>query len=314
MMLKYIAKRIGAGFVLLFGVSTATFVLLTLGAGNIARNQLGMSATDEQVQRLTEQLGLNRPVLERYWSWLRHAATGDFGKSWFSPSTVVDSIKDRLTITLTIVIGAMLIAVLAAVVLGVVGAVRGGGVDRFVQGVALAGFAIPGFLVAFVVITLFAVKLGWFKAGGFVPFGESWTGWLKSIALPIVSLAAGALASATLQVRGTVRDALENDYVRTLRSRGVPSRRVLFEHVLRNSAGPALQVIGVQFIGMLGAAIIIERLFVLPGLGEIAVTSTQQGDIPLVMGLVVVVAVLVVIVNLAIDLITAWLNPKVRLS
>jgi peptide/nickel transport system permease protein len=313
-MVRYIAKRVGAGFVLLFGVSTVTFILLTLGAGNIARNQLGMNATEEQVQQLTQQLGLDRPVLEQYWGWLRNAVTGDFGRSWFSPSTVIDSLTNRLVVTLTIVIGAMLLAVLVAVVLGVTGAVRGGGVDRVVQTVALMGFAIPGFLVAFAVITLFAVNLGWFNAGGFVPFGESWTGWLKSITLPVLSLAAGAMASATLQIRGTVRDALENDYVRTLKARGVPGSRVLFEHVLRNSAGPALQLIGVQFIGMLGAAIIIERLFVLPGLGEIAVVSTQQGDIPLVMGLVVAVAVLVVIVNLLIDLITAWLNPKVRLS
>jgi peptide/nickel transport system permease protein len=311
---KYIAQRIAAGFVLLFGVSTTTFVLLTLGAGNIARNQLGVTATEDQVQRLNQQLGLDQPVLQQYWEWLRNAATGDFGRSWFAPSTVVDSISRRLTVTLTIVIGAMLVSVLVAVLLGVVGAVRGGGVDRIVQGVALTGFAIPGFLVAFAVITLFSVRLGWFKAGGFVPFGESWTGWLRSITLPVLSLAAGALAAATLQIRGTVRDALENDYVRTLRARGVPARRVLFEHVLRNSAGPALQVIGVQFIGMLGAAVIIEQLFVMPGLGEIAVSSTQEGDIPLVMGLVVVVAVMVVVVNLAIDLLTAWLNPKVRLS
>jgi len=313
-MLKYIAKRVAAGIVLLLGVSTVTFVLLTLGAGNIARNQLGVNATEDQVRQLTEQLGLDRPVLEQYWAWLRNAVTGDFGSSWFSPSTVVDSVSRRLTVTLTIVLGAMAIAVIVAVVLGVTGAVRGGGIDRAVQAVALTGYAIPGFLVAFAVITVFAVKLGWFKAGGYVPFGESWTGWLRSITLPILSLAAGSLAAATLQIRGRVRDALENDYVRTLRARGIPSRRVLFEHVLRNSAGPALQVIGVQFVGMMGAAVIIEQLFVMPGLGEIAVSSTQEGDIPLVMGLVVVVAILVVLVNLTIDLITAWLNPRVRLS
>jgi peptide/nickel transport system permease protein len=313
-MLKYIAQRVGAGIVLLLGVSTVTFVLLTLGAGNIARKQLGMTATDEQVQALTVQLGLDRPVLAQYGDWLRGALRGDFGRSWFGPSTVLDSIGNRLSITLTIVIGAMLIAALLAVVLGVTGAVRGGGMDRLVQAIGLTGFAIPSFLIAFAFITIFSVSLGWFNAGGFVPFGESWSGWLKSITLPILSLAAGALAAATLQIRGSVRDALENDYVRTLRARGVPDRRVLFEHVLRNSAGPALQVIGVQFIGMLGAAVIIEQLFVLPGLGEIAVISTQEGDIPLVMGLVVVVAILVVIVNLAIDLFTAWLNPKVRLS
>lgn len=313
-MLKYIANRIGAGFVLLFGVSTVTFVLLTLGSGNIARNQLGMNATDDQVAALTQQLGLDRPVLEQYWAWLTKALTGDFGNSWFAPTTVLDSIGRRLSVTLTIVVGAMIVAVLAAVVLGVMGAVRGGYVDRVVQAVALGGYAIPGFLVAFALIVLFAVRLGWFNAGGYVSFGESSTGWMRSITLPILSLAAGALAAATLQIRGTVRDALENDYVRTLRARGVPPRRVLFEHVLRNSAGPALQVIGVQFIGMLGAAVIIEQLFVMPGLGEVAVSSTQEGDIPLVMGLVVVIAVMVVIVNLAVDLVTAWLNPKVRLS
>jgi len=313
-MLSYIVKRVGAGVLLIFGVTTVAYILLIAGSGDIARKQLGTNATAAQVEALTEQLGLNRPVMEQYISWLGNAIRGDFGKSWFGPQTVAEALTSRLSLTLTLVLGAVFIAVLFAMVLGVFGAVRGGGVDKTVQMIGLTGFAIPGFLVAFVLITVFSVRLGWFSAGGFVRFSESWTGWLKSITLPILALAVSALAAATLQVRGRVRDALENDYVRTLRARGVPAHRVLYRHVLRNSAGPALQVIGVQFIGMLGAAIIIEQLFVLPGLGDVAVNSTNEGDIPLVMGLVVVMAVLVVIVNLAIDLITAWLNPKVRLS
>jgi peptide/nickel transport system permease protein len=134
------------------------------------------------------------------------------------------------------------------------------------------------------------------------------------VTLPILALAIHSIASVANQVRGSVTDALRQDYVRTLRSRGLSFRRVVFKHVLRNAGSPALAVLGVQFVGLLGGAVVVERVFAIPGLGDIAVTSTSQGDIPMVMGLVVAVAALVVIVNLVIDLVQGWLNPKVRLS
>jgi peptide/nickel transport system permease protein len=142
----------------------------------------------------------------------------------------------------------------------------------------------------------------------------SFTGWLSTVTLPVVALAIGATASVAQQVRGSMIDVLRLDYVRTLRSRGLTSKRVIYRHVLRNAAGPALGVLGLQFVVVFGGAVIVEQVFSLPGLGQAAVAATSQGDIPVVMGVILVTAVLVVLINLAIDLLQGWLNPKVRLS
>jgi peptide/nickel transport system permease protein len=311
-MLRYILRRLAAGALLLLVISFLAYVLLIIGSGDVARTKLGVNATQEQVAELNEQLGLNRPILTQYFDWLGGAVTGDFGQSWFGAQDVTDAIRSRLTVTLTLVIGAVVIAAIVGVVLGVVAALRGGFVDKTAQGLGLLGFAIPGFVIAFLLISIFSVRFGWFRATGYVRFSDSVSEWVKSITLPILSLALASLASVTLQVRSAVKDTMGLDFVRTLRSRGLSTNRVIYKHVLRNAAGPALSIIGVQFIGLLGGAIIVETLFAIPGLAQVALNSTVAGDIPLVMGLVIVTAVLVVVVNLVIDLLTGWLNPKVR--
>jgi peptide/nickel transport system permease protein len=313
-MLRYILRRLAAGVVLLLVISFLAYTLLVVGSGDVARKLMGVNATQEQVAARNEELGLDRPIIAQYVDWLRHAVTGDFGKSWLGAQDVTDSITSRLSVTLTIVLGAVLLAAIVGAVLGIFAATRGGALDRAAQGVGLVGFAIPGFLIAFALISLFSIRLGWFRATGYVKPSDSLSEWVKSITLPIVSLALASLASVTLQVRGAVKDILGLDYVRTLRSRGLSSRRVVYKHVLRNAAGPALSIIGVQFIGLLSGAVIVEIVFAMPGLGQVAFNSTVAGDIPLVMGLVIVVASLVVVVNLVIDLLTGWLNPKVRVT
>ena len=313
-MLRYILRRLAAGVLLLLVISFLAYTLLVAGSGDVARKLMGINATQEQVAARNEELGLNRPILAQYGDWLRHAVTGDFGTSWFGAQDVTEAIRSRLSVTLTIVLGAVLVAAVVGVVLGIFAATRGGALDRAAQGVGLVGFAIPGFLIAFALISLFSIRLGWFRATGYVKPSDSLSEWAKSITLPIVSLALASLASVTLQVRGAVKDTLGLDYVRTLRSRGLSSRRVVFKHVLRNAAGPALSIIGVQFIGLLGGAVIVEIVFAMPGLGQVAYNSTLAGDIPLVMGFVIVVSFLVVVVNLVIDLLTGWLNPKVRVT
>jgi len=313
-MLRFVLRRLAAGVVLLLAISLFAYTLLIAGSGDVARNRLGVNATQEQVAAMNEEMGLNKPIVSQYVDWLRNAVVGDFGESWFGAETVTKSITSRLFVTLSIVLGAVLLAAIVGTLLGVTAAVRGGVVDRGAQTLGLLGFAIPGFLVAFALISIFSIRFGWFRATGYVRPSDSVSEWVKSITLPIVSLALASLASVTLQVRGAVKDTLGLDYVRTLRSRGLSSRRVIFKHVLRNAAGPALSIIGVQFIGLMGGAVIVETVFAMPGLGQVAVNSTVAGDIPLVMGLVIVIATLVVIVNLVIDLLTGWLNPKVRVS
>jgi len=312
--LTFIVRRLLSGAVLLFVITTVAYTLLYLGGGDIARRILGQNATQEQVAAKAVELGLDKPLLEQYGGWLSQAVTGDLGRSWFSGQLVMVGVSSRLSVTLSIVIGAVLIAAVVAVTLGVLAAVRGGVIDRIVQFISVLGFAIPGFLIALGLVLLFAINLKLFKATGYVPITESFAGWLASVTLPVAALAIGAIASVTQQVRGSVTDALNRDYVRTLRSRGLGSNRVVYKHVLRNAGGPALAVLAVQFVGLVGGAVIVEQVFALPGLGQLAVQSTTNGDIPNVMGLVLATAVIVVVVNLLIDLAQAALNPKVRLS
>jgi len=313
-MLSFILRRLLSGVVLVAVISFLAFVLLYMGGGDIARRILGENATAETVAKKTEELGLNRPLLAQYGDWVTSAFTGDLGRSWFTGELVSVSVTNRLAVTLSLVIGATLISAILSVILGVLAARRGGAVDGTVQFLSLIGFAIPGFLIALFLVLVFAINLGWFKATGYVPIATSVGGWLSSVTLPIIALSIGAIATVAAQVRGSVIDAPSRDYVRTLRSRGLGDGSVIYKHVLRNAGGPALAVLAVQFVGLLGGAVVVEQIFAIPGMGQLSVRSTTLGDIPVVMGLVIAFAVIVVIVNLLIDLAQAALNPKVRLS
>ncbi|WP_129669298.1 ABC transporter permease [Phytoactinopolyspora endophytica] len=313
-MLRFVLRRLASGAGLVLVITTIAYALLYAGGGDIARRILGQNASQEQVAQKAANLGLDRPLWEQYTDWLGQAVTGEFGRSWFNGQLVTTSVTGRLAVTLSLVLGATLVAAAIAVVLGVLAAVRRGWIDRFVQFVSVLGFAVPGFLLALGLVLLFAINLGLFRATGYTPITTSFTGWLASVTLPIAALSISAIAAVAQQVRGSVIDALHRDYVRTLRSRGLGFRRVVFKHVLRNAGGPALAVLAVQFIGLLGGAVIVEQVFAIPGLGQLAVQATTSGDIPIVMGLVLATAVVVVVVNLVIDVLQAALNPKVRLS
>ena len=313
-MLTFIIRRVLAGVVLLFVISALSFGLLYLDSANIARRILGQNATPEAVAQKTEELGLNRPVVVQYWDWLTNALTGDLGRSWFNGQLVSVSLTGRVAVTLSLVIGTTIVTAIFSVLLGVWAARRSGAVDGTVQFFSVLGFAIPGFLIALYLVLIFAINLHWFKATGYIPMTESFTGWMSSVTLPIIALSIGAIAAVTQQVRGSMIDAMSRDYVRTLRSRGLDTRSVVYKHALRNAGGPALAILAVQFIGLLGGAVIVEQIFALPGMGQLTVQAGVQGDIPVMMGLVVATAVIVIIVNLVIDLAQAALNPKVRLS
>ncbi|KJL44550.1 MULTISPECIES: ABC transporter permease [Microbacterium] len=313
-MISFILRRVLSGVILIAVISFLAFVLLYAAGGDIARRILGENATAETVAKKTEQLGLDQPLLQQYWNWVTGALTGNLGRSWFTGELVSTSVSNRLAVTLAIVIGATLVSAIVAVVLGILAARRGGWVDGSVQVIALIGFAIPGFLIALGLVLVFAINLGWFKATGYVPLTTSVSGWLSSVTLPIVALSIGAIAAVSQQIRGSVIDAMSRDYVRTLRSRGLSTNSVVYRHVLRNAGGPALAVLAVQFIGLLGGAVIVEQVFAIPGMGQLTVRATTLGDIPVVMGVVIAFAIIVVIVNLLIDLAQAALNPKVRLS
>jgi peptide/nickel transport system permease protein len=302
-MIRFILKRLLAGVVLVLVISALAFAMLYANSENIARRILGQNASQELVDRKTAELGLDQPLWTQYGDWLSHAIQGSLGRSWFTGELVSTGVTGRFAVTLSLVLGATILAAVIGVIAGIWAATRGGWVDSTLQVLSLIGFAIPGFLVALGLVLVFSIELHWFKATGYVPIGTSFAGWASSVTLPVIALSLSTIAVVAQQVRGTVSDTLERDFVRTLRSRG-----------LRNAGGPALAVLAVQFVGLLGGAVIVETIFAIPGLGQLAVSSTVKADIPMVMGLVIATAILVVVVNVLIDLAQAALNPKVRLS
>ncbi len=311
-MVVFLIRRLLAGILLVILVASATYIMLNYTGSDVARNIVGETATPEQALAKAAELGLDRPLGARYFDWLGTTLSGDLGKSWFNNVPVSTTLFNGLPVTLSIIFGALVLSALLSVILGSLAAVRAGWFDKTVQASAVLADSIPGFLVALVLAMVIAVNLGWLPATGFVPFQRSAVEWLRSITLPSIALAFGATAATTLQLRGSMLDVLRLDYVRTLRSRGLSDRRVVFKHVLRNAAPPALTVLSLQFIGLVGGAVIVEKVFGLHGIGSIATSAAVQGDAPVVLGVVIVMVLIVVAVNLIADLAYGWLNPKVR--
>jgi len=312
-MTTFILRRLLAGVVLIFIVTALTFLLIYAGGNDIAFSILGESATPEAAAALSTQLGLDRPIFVQYWDWLTSALTGDLGTSFFGPASVATTLGIRIPVTLSLVAVSIVLTAVLGVILGVASARRGGWVDRVTQVISVVGFALPSYWLALVLVLTIALPMPWlFPATGYVAPTVSVGAWLMSIALPAIALTIGGVATIAQQVRGSMIDTMRLDFVRTLRSRGIPERNIVYRHALRSSAGPALTVLSLQFIGMLGGAIIIERVFALPGIGSLAATASLRGDIPVVMGVVAFSVFVVVVVNLLVDITQGILNPKVR--
>ena len=313
-MANFLAKRLLSGILLLFAISSLAFFLIYASSTNIAANILGEGATKDQIKLKSHELGLDQSIITRYFSWLHHAIHGDFGISWTNNDSVVSEILRKLPVTLSLVFIAIFIAAALATGLGVLAATRGGAIDRLVQLLAVAGFAIPGFIVAIILITFLAIRLHIFPATGWTPLSESPSMWAKSITLPVISLVIATMTSAAQQIRSAVKAVLERDFIRTLTSRGISRREIIFKHVLRAAAPAGLTVLSLQFVGMLGGTVIVEKRFALPGMGDLSVNATASGDTTLVLGIVVYSVIIVIVVNLAVDLLNGWLNPKVRVK
>ncbi|WP_461067629.1 ABC transporter permease [Streptomyces pseudoechinosporeus] len=308
-------KKLVRAVVILLVVSFTTFALMYGNGSGIARAVLGVRATevtDADVQLEMARLGLDRPLLVQYGDWLKGAVTGDFGESFFTGQSVTSLLSSRVPVTLALVILAIILTAVLSVLIGVTAAVRGGWIDRVVQFLAVLGAAIPPFIIAIGLVFAFAISVRIFPATGYVSPDQSPTGWLESVTLPVLALLTGSVANAASQFRGAVIDTLSRDFVRTLRARGISESRVIFRHVLRNAGGPGLMALNLQIMTLLGGAVFVEQIFALPGLGEAGNQASQQGDVPVVMGILVVAIVIVLIVNLLGDLANAALNPKAR--
>jgi len=313
-MTRLIVRRLLLAIPLLIVVSMLTFVLTAVAPGNPAAAVLGPEASAKEVDALSHEMGLDEPLPNQYMTWAGHAVTGDLGESLVSSESVGEALSSRLPVTLSLVIGSTAISLLFGVALGMFSALRGGSVGLLTDVLAMLGWAIPSFWLGLMLIDLVAVNLHWLPATGYVKFGESPLDWARSLILPWVTLAALGITGIAKQTRDSMREVMGREFIASLRGGGVPEWRIVLLHGLRNAAIPIVTVTGVFAIAMLGGAVLVETVFAMPGLGALAVTSARAGDLTMLQGIVVVIAVLVVIINLLVDISYGWLNPKARLA
>jgi peptide/nickel transport system permease protein len=314
-MLRLVIQRLLALIPLLFIVSVLTFSFTSLLPADPADLIVGEQGTPEQYREVRERLGLNEPIVTRYIHWVGRAVHGDLGTSFFNSVKVTDALMQRLPITVSLTAVSALIAIIVGFAAGIAAALRPRSlVDRFATLGATFGQAVPNFWFGLLLAAIFAVGLRWFPATGFTPITQSPWDWLRSVTLPALALGLASSAAIARQVRSSMVGVLQQDYIRAARAQGLSRRRVIFKHALKNALVPVVAVLSFQITVLLGGALIVEQVFAINGLGTLAITAVRRQDIPMIQGLVLVMVGLVVIVQLATDLIYGYLNPKARPS
>ena len=312
-MTAFILKRLGIGLATLVLASVVVFAVMEILPGDPAQLMLGLNATDDALQALRNQMGLNDPVLWRYFSWVGGMLIGDFGNSYTYSSPVIELIGERAIVSLPLAVISLILSTLIAIPVGMFAAARRGRVaDTSVMGITQLGVAIPNFWFALLLIYMFAVWLRLVPAGGFPGWSAGiWPG-VRSLLLPAIALALPQAAILARVTRSAMLEVLGEDYIRTARAKGMPRRVVLWRHALRNALIPVLTIMGLQFAFLLAGTIIIENVFYLPGLGRLVFQAITQRDLIVVEGVVMLLVASVVIVNLAVDLTYALVDPRLR--
>lgn len=312
-MLKFFAMRVLTTLPVLVLVTFVVFGLVLLIPGDPAVTIAGPDATVEQVQAVRDRLGLERPVYVQYWDWVTGALAGDLGTSLFTSRPVATSIADGLPVTIALAAMALLISLVIAVPTAILSALRRGTwLDRVATVGSSLGIALPSFWLGLMFVLLFSLTLGWLPATGYVPLSEDPAGWLSHILLPALTLGIAGAAESARQLRGSIIGVLQQDYVRTARSKGLHARMVIGKHVLKNASVPLVTVLGLQITALLGGAVLVEQVFGVPGLGQVAINAVTTRDIPVIQGIVLVAVLVAMISNLLVDLMYGYLNPKVR--
>lgn len=315
MSLTAIARRLAAGLLVLWLVSVLTFLMVRLIPGDPAQTAAGDNATPQQVEAIRTQLGLDKPLVTQYVTWLSQVLRGDLGTSLTSPRPVAESIVNALPATLSITLVALLLAIVIGVGAGVTaGLKQGSWLDRAVTAMTTAGIAVPGFWVAMLLISIFSMKLRLLPATGYTPLSEGFGPWMQHILLPASALALATAAQIARQARGSVADVLSEPYVRTARARGAWGALLVRRHVLRNASIPVITVIGLQAGHLLGGVITVEAVSGVSGIGTLALRAVQDRDYTMIQGYVLLTAVAMVVINLVVDVAYHWVNPKVRAS
>ncbi|WP_244931501.1 ABC transporter permease [Nocardioides sp. W7] len=312
-MTRYALRRLAVALPILVAVTFCVFVLVDLAPGDPAAAIAGENPTAERIAQIRASLGLDDPLLTRYWGWLVDAVQADLGASLTNGQAVTEAIGDRLPTTLSLVVVAMTITLVVGLAAGLVAALQHGrAADRLITACASAAIALPPFWVALVLVMLFSVQARWLPAIGYEPLSAGIWPWLSHLLLPAIALSLLPMAEVAMQFRQAMTTVLKLDYITNAESRGLSRPRVLGKHAAKNAAVPVTTVFAYRFAQVLGGTVAIESVFDLPGIGRLAVTSVLSRDIPVLLGLVAFTTLIVLLINLVVDISYGYFNPKVR--
>ena len=312
-MFAYVVRRLFATIVVMAVVAFVVFLLLYLTPGDPAAILAGDAATNEDIERIRDKLGLNEPFLVRFGGWLGRLMHGDLGTSIFTNLPVTHLIAQRLEPTLSLTLCTLVVSVLVAVPLGVVAAARAGTwVDRAVMGFSVLGFSLPVFVLAYILILTFSIGLDWLPVQGYRPIGDGIWEWARHLVLPSTALGTVYIALIARITRASMLDVLAQDYIRTAQAKGLGTTGVLTGHALKNAAVPIVTVIGIGIALLIGGAIVTETVFAIPGIGRLTVDSILRRDYPIIQGVVLIFSASYVLINLLVDLSYMLLDPRIR--
>lgn len=312
-MTTYILRRLSLLLPVLLVVGIIAFGLVHITPGDPATIMVGEEASPQQIEEMRERMGLNEPLPQQFLSWFANAARLDFGDSIFLRQPVTEAMMERVEPTVLLTAYSLTLALALAIPTGVIAAVRRNSyIDRLLMMMSISGAAIPNFFLGIVLILVFSVILGWFPVGGYVDIGEDPIEHFQRMLLPTIALGFASASLLARMVRSTMLDVLQEDYVRTAFAKGLPNRRVILRHALRNALIPAMTVLGISFANLLSGSIVVESVFNLPGMGRLVVTSITRRDFPVIQGTVMVIATIQVVVMLLIDILYVYIDPRIR--
>ncbi len=311
--LRYLGKRAVSTVPMLLLVGLITFLLIHITPGDPASVVAGENASDAAIEDARRRLGLDQPFLVQFWTWLVNVLHGELGTSFTSGKPVTELILDRMPTTLSLTAGATLIGLLIAVPLGVFAATqRGSWLDRITIFGTSLGIAAPEFFIGLLLVLVVALQLGWLPATGYIPFAEDPVEWALRLILPSITLGLGVAAELARQVRGAMIDVLSRDYIQTARAKGLSTGSIIIKHGLKNAAIPVVTVLGLQIRRLLGGTVIVEQIFAMNGVGSLAVRAVFLRDLPVLLGVALTTAVIVLLINLIVDMSYGYFDPKVR--
>ncbi len=296
-------------------VGIFVFSLLHLAPGDPAAIIAGDNATEENVARIRASLGLDRPLLEQFASWGWATLRGDLGVSMFSSIPVTRLVEQRVGPTVSLALATMLVAISIAITLGILAAWKAGSLlDRAVMALAVTGFSVPVFVVGYILVYFFALQWHWLPVQGYVPLSEGLWPWLRHLILPSVALGMAYVALIARITRASMLEVLAEDYIRTASAKGVATLPMLLRHALKNAAVPIITVIGIGVALLMSGVVITESVFNIPGVGRLVVDAISRRDYPIIQGVMIIFAAVYVLINLVIDILYSFIDPRIRYS